>query len=298
MAACKQMSPRPPRRSWSSCLARCRTGSRTFASPRRQIFLQARRSFQWRGIRASSRSRSAWRLRRWWSGRSRRLSRAPIRRNTCDRRSMKFSLPVESLAQEIAQRSGSPVSRHRHFARAREGSQHRRRHRGAHSHARSARAGTLEACSVITAALKSVSVRTCGYSGLMLPVLEDPLLAQRAGENRYSIRDLLLFSSVCGTGLGCRADRRQHSRRNYRGVAARCRGFRHSAAQAAFGTIVSGAGQEGRRARALHRSAADGFGGDEDRLTFVRRRDERADLEMRAARRSTRMNATSAATGM
>jgi uncharacterized protein (UPF0210 family) len=61
--------------------------------------------------------------------------------------------------------------------------------------------GTLEACSIITAALKSVSVRTCGYCGLMLPVLEDPLLAQRAGEHRYSIRDLLLYSSVCGTGL-------------------------------------------------------------------------------------------------
>jgi uncharacterized protein (UPF0210 family) len=62
-------------------------------------------------------------------------------------------------------------------------------------------AGTLEACASITAALKTVSVTTCGYSGLMLPVLEDPLLAQRAGEGRYSVRDLLLYSSVCGTGL-------------------------------------------------------------------------------------------------
>ena len=62
-------------------------------------------------------------------------------------------------------------------------------------------AGTLEACASITAALKSVSVSTCGYSGLMLPVLEDPLLAQRAGEGRFSVRDLLLYSSVCGTGL-------------------------------------------------------------------------------------------------
>jgi len=61
--------------------------------------------------------------------------------------------------------------------------------------------GTLEACSSITAALKSVSVQTCGYSGLMLPVLEDPLLAQRAGESRYTVRDVLLYSSVCGTGL-------------------------------------------------------------------------------------------------
>lgn len=62
-------------------------------------------------------------------------------------------------------------------------------------------ASTLQACSVVTAAIKSLNVKTCGYSGLMLPVLEDPLLAQRAGEGRYGIRDLLLYSSVCGTGL-------------------------------------------------------------------------------------------------
>jgi hypothetical protein len=60
---------------------------------------------------------------------------------------------------------------------------------------------TLEACAAITAALKSLDVKTCGYSGLMLPVLEDPLLAQRAGEKRFGIRELLLYSSVCGTGL-------------------------------------------------------------------------------------------------
>lgn len=62
-------------------------------------------------------------------------------------------------------------------------------------------AGTLEACATITAALKAVSVTTCGYSGLMLPVLEDPVLAQRAGEGRFTVRDLLLYSSVCGTGI-------------------------------------------------------------------------------------------------
>ena len=62
-------------------------------------------------------------------------------------------------------------------------------------------AGTLAACSTVTAVLKSLSVQTCGYAGLMLPVLEDPVLARRATEGRYSIRDLLLFSSVCGTGL-------------------------------------------------------------------------------------------------
>lgn len=69
------------------------------------------------------------------------------------------------------------------------------------THAPFGSAGTLEACASITAALKTVTAATCGYSGLMLPVLEDPVLAQRAGEGRYSARDLLLYSSVCGTGV-------------------------------------------------------------------------------------------------
>ena len=60
---------------------------------------------------------------------------------------------------------------------------------------------TLQACASITAVLKSLSIRTCGYCGLMLPVLEDPVLAQRAEERRYGIQELLLYSTVCGTGL-------------------------------------------------------------------------------------------------
>jgi uncharacterized protein (UPF0210 family) len=35
----------------------------------------------------------------------------------------------------------------------------------------------------------------------MLPVLEDQVLADRAVEGRYGISELLLYSSVCGTGL-------------------------------------------------------------------------------------------------
>ncbi|MEP6995875.1 MAG: DUF711 family protein, partial [Acidobacteriota bacterium] len=62
-------------------------------------------------------------------------------------------------------------------------------------------ASTLDACAAITGALKSLRVRTCGYAGLMLPVLEDPVLAHRATEGRYGVRELLLYSSVCGTGL-------------------------------------------------------------------------------------------------
>lgn len=60
---------------------------------------------------------------------------------------------------------------------------------------------TLDACAAVTSALKSLRVRTCGYAGLMLPVLEDPVLAKRATEGRYRVEDLLLYSSVCGTGL-------------------------------------------------------------------------------------------------
>jgi uncharacterized protein (UPF0210 family) len=62
-------------------------------------------------------------------------------------------------------------------------------------------AGTLAGCAAITDVLKRLRVRTCGYSGLMLPVLEDPVLARRAAEGRYSVRELLLYSSVCGTGV-------------------------------------------------------------------------------------------------
>jgi hypothetical protein len=60
---------------------------------------------------------------------------------------------------------------------------------------------TLAACAAITQALKSTSLESCGYSGLMLPLLEDRVLAARAAENRFGVQDLLLFSSVCGTGL-------------------------------------------------------------------------------------------------
>ena len=60
---------------------------------------------------------------------------------------------------------------------------------------------TLAACAAITDVIGGLDVTTCGYSGLMLPVLEDPVLALRADEGRYGIPDLLLYSSVCGTGL-------------------------------------------------------------------------------------------------
>ncbi len=61
--------------------------------------------------------------------------------------------------------------------------------------------GTLTAVATITAALRALPVKRAGYSGLMLPVLEDAVLARRWSEGRLSVDALLAYSSVCGTGL-------------------------------------------------------------------------------------------------
>jgi hypothetical protein len=61
--------------------------------------------------------------------------------------------------------------------------------------------GTLTAARIITAAVKAVPVKQIGYSGLMVPVMEDKLLAQRWAESTYNIDSLLAYSAVCGTGL-------------------------------------------------------------------------------------------------
>ena len=34
-----------------------------------------------------------------------------------------------------------------------------------------------------------------------MPVLEDPILAQRAAEGALTVKDLLVYAAVCGTGL-------------------------------------------------------------------------------------------------
>jgi len=61
--------------------------------------------------------------------------------------------------------------------------------------------GTLAISAVITKIVKSLPIKLCGYSGLMLPVCEDVGLAARADEKTYNLTDLLLYSSVCGCGL-------------------------------------------------------------------------------------------------
>jgi uncharacterized protein (UPF0210 family) len=61
--------------------------------------------------------------------------------------------------------------------------------------------GTLTAALVITTAVKAVPVKQIGYSGLMVPVMEDKLLALRWAEGTYNTDNLLAYSAVCGTGL-------------------------------------------------------------------------------------------------
>jgi uncharacterized protein len=67
--------------------------------------------------------------------------------------------------------------------------------------ARFGSSGTLTASSLITKAVQSLPVKRIGYSGLMLPIMEDSLLAERWGEGAYNTDSVLAYSAVCGTGL-------------------------------------------------------------------------------------------------
>jgi uncharacterized protein (UPF0210 family) len=61
--------------------------------------------------------------------------------------------------------------------------------------------GSLTAAAILTEAIERADFPHAGFSGLMLPVLEDKVLAWRAAEGTLSVKDLLLYSAVCGTGL-------------------------------------------------------------------------------------------------
>ena len=61
--------------------------------------------------------------------------------------------------------------------------------------------GTLAVAAGLTRTLRSLDLPLCGYSGLMLPVLEDVGLGKRSEAGYFNLDSLLLYSSVCGTGL-------------------------------------------------------------------------------------------------
>jgi hypothetical protein len=61
--------------------------------------------------------------------------------------------------------------------------------------------GSLAAACILTDAIDRADFPRAGFSGLMMPVLEDAVLAKRAAEKVLTVKDLLMFSAVCGGGL-------------------------------------------------------------------------------------------------
>lgn len=61
--------------------------------------------------------------------------------------------------------------------------------------------GSLAAAAILTEAIDRADFPHTGFSGFMQPILEDSVLARRAAEGTLTIKDVLLYSAVCGTGL-------------------------------------------------------------------------------------------------
>jgi len=65
--------------------------------------------------------------------------------------------------------------------------------------------GTLALSVIVTRSIQRAAEKSgahlTGYSGLMLPQMEDLGLADAATEGSYTVRDLLLCSAVCGVGI-------------------------------------------------------------------------------------------------
>jgi uncharacterized protein (UPF0210 family) len=61
--------------------------------------------------------------------------------------------------------------------------------------------GSLAAAAILTEAIDRADFPHTGFSGFMQPILEDSVLARRAAEGRLTLKDALLYSAVCGTGL-------------------------------------------------------------------------------------------------
>lgn len=61
--------------------------------------------------------------------------------------------------------------------------------------------GSLAGAAFIADALDRAKFRRVGFNGLFMPLLEDLVLATRVAEGTLTLTDLLLYSTVCGTGL-------------------------------------------------------------------------------------------------
>ncbi|HMK08679.1 MAG TPA: DUF711 family protein, partial [Anaerolineales bacterium] len=61
--------------------------------------------------------------------------------------------------------------------------------------------GSAAAVAFLADCLDRADFRRAGFSGVMLPILEDETLAARAAAGQLAVNDLLLYSALCGTGL-------------------------------------------------------------------------------------------------
>ena len=61
--------------------------------------------------------------------------------------------------------------------------------------------GSLAAAAILAESIQKADFLHTGFNGMMMPILEDSILAKRAAEGILTVKDLLLYSAVCGTGL-------------------------------------------------------------------------------------------------
>ena len=61
--------------------------------------------------------------------------------------------------------------------------------------------GTLFATKFLANCIQQADIPHTGFCGVMLPILQDSVLAQRVSEGHFGLNDLLLYSAVRGTGL-------------------------------------------------------------------------------------------------
>ncbi len=61
--------------------------------------------------------------------------------------------------------------------------------------------GSMTTAGIITRAVQATPVKRTGYSGLMIPVMEDKLLAQRWAEGTFTLDSILAWSAVCAGGV-------------------------------------------------------------------------------------------------
>ncbi len=63
--------------------------------------------------------------------------------------------------------------------------------------------GSVFGVALLTNAIPKNKEKIIGFSGLMDPVFEDYTIAKRLSEKKFNLDSLLLYSTMCGTGLDC-----------------------------------------------------------------------------------------------